>query len=113
MEHVFASIAAGDTNSRLRPSRPYLNHSYATMNCSVERFGSLLTACLDEAADLATAFIEPVLQERDAVLVLGLKIVLMCFYDCRSSHPVHLIVDIYEEWHVPSLLRCGCSLCDA
>ncbi len=87
-----------------------LNHGDAAMNCSVERFGSLLTGCLDETANLVTAFIDPILQELDALLVLSLKIVVMCFYDCFGSHPVHLIVDIHEEWHEPSVLRCGGSL---
>ncbi len=93
--------------------RPYLNHGDATMNCSVECFGSLLTGCLDETEDLAAVFIEPVLQELDALLVLSLKIVVMGSCDCFGSHPFHVVVDIYEEWHAPSLLCCEGSLCRA
>jgi hypothetical protein len=90
-------------------SRPYLNHSQATMNSSVDSYGCFLTACLDKTEDLATAFIDPVCQVRDAVLEL--KIVPMCFCDSFESQLVHHVVDIHEEWHKPFLLRWWCSLC--
>ncbi|HZG65721.1 MAG TPA: hypothetical protein VEZ12_03205 [Herpetosiphonaceae bacterium] len=69
----------------------------------MNRFGFFLTACLDETEELATAFIDPVCQVRDAVL--DLKIALMCICDSFKSQLVHHVVDFHEEWHTPFLLR--------
>jgi len=81
------------------------------MSGSVDSFGRLFGACLDETDDLATAFIDPVRQVLDAMLMLGLKVALMGLCDCFGSQSVHLVVDIHEEWHEPSLLRSWWSLC--